>query len=68
MNTVINIEGMHCDHCRQSVMQALMAIPGVEKAEVSLETRKAVITHDGSVDPGKFVKAVQAQGYTALQE
>jgi copper chaperone len=40
----IEIEGMHCDHCVQSIGLALEAIPGVTERHVQLG--KAVVRFD----------------------
>lgn len=39
----LNIEGMMCNHCKAHVEQALMNVEGVEKVEVSLENKNAII-------------------------
>ena len=47
MGTIqLNIEGMHCDGCVKSITKALQAIPGVNAIDVSLEQKRAIVTHD----------------------
>lgn len=43
-NITLYIEGMSCMHCVKSVTDALKAMKGVKKAEVSLENKCAEIT------------------------
>jgi len=42
----IGISGMVCGGCVNSVTNALKALEGVAKADVSLEERRAVIEYD----------------------
>ena len=46
---VIQIEGMHCDHCKQSVTSELNKIDGVA-AKVKLKKNRAVVSFDRPVD------------------
>ena len=66
MEKTIKIEGMMCKNCSGHVTRALEAIPGVQKAEVSHETGKAVVTADATVANGDLSKAVEAEGYKVL--
>ncbi len=67
MKTVVEIEGMMCQHCVAHVTKALSAVPGVESVEVSLEEKQAAVTGTASqealtaavVDAGYEVKAVR---------
>jgi copper chaperone CopZ len=63
--TTLNIDGMNCGHCVQSITKAIETLPGVRKAEVSLETHSAVVHHadDSSVDA--MIAAVEEEGYGA---
>jgi copper chaperone CopZ len=63
--TVLKIEGMTCDHCVHTVQKALLTVPGVEKAEVSLSQKKAIITHESSFDIPAALHAVEEEGYQA---
>ena len=58
------IEGMMCGHCSGTVKKALEALPQVEKAEVSHETGKAVVTLKEAVADEVLKKAVEDQEYT----
>ncbi|MFN3369384.1 MAG: heavy-metal-associated domain-containing protein [Thermus sp.] len=59
----LKVEGMTCNHCVMAVKKALMRVPGVEKAEVSLERAEALV--EGKVDPEALIRAVEEEGYRA---
>jgi copper chaperone CopZ len=63
METKIQVTGMTCMHCVGAVTRALQAVPGVDKAEVSLEEKQAVVT--GNADPAALVAAIKEEGYSA---
>ncbi|MBZ9751551.1 heavy-metal-associated domain-containing protein [Deinococcus sp. HMF7604] len=63
MTTELSITGMTCGHCERAVREALLAVPGVEHAQVNLPAGQATVT--GSVDPQALVQAVSAEGYSA---
>jgi Cu+-exporting ATPase len=63
---VLDIEGMHCASCAQTIQTALRDRPGVEQASVNFATEKAYITHDPKVaDKRELVQTVRAAGYEA---
>ena len=65
MQTVtLNIDGMTCGGCVKSVTRLLEGVEGVEKAEVSLKNKNAVITFDESkTDADTLIDAVEDGGY-----
>lgn len=63
MQKNIQIEGMNCNHCRAAVEKALSAIPGVNKVEVSLENRNAVIDIADTVTNEALTAAVTDAGF-----
>ena len=65
MQTVtLNIDGMTGGGCVKSVTRRLEGVEGVEKAEVSLENKNAVITFDESkTDADALIDAVEDGGY-----
>lgn len=62
---VFKIEGMTCGHCVQTVKEALLSVPGVKEADVSLEDRRARVLYEGTLDLTAVLKAVEAEGYQA---
>jgi copper chaperone CopZ len=63
METKIKVTGMTCMHCVGAVTKALENIPGVEKAEVSLQPGQATVT--GNVEIGSLLEAIKEEGYEA---
>ncbi len=61
----IIIEGMMCGHCKAHVEKALGALQGVEKLEVSLENKCAVV--EGSVSKDACRKAIEDAGYKVVE-
>ena len=57
------VEGMHCPKCVARVKNALEAVDGVLKAEVSLEEGSAVVS--GNADVQALVSAVESIGFGA---
>ena len=61
----IRIEGMHCQHCVDSVTSALNEIEGVV-AEVDLKKEIATVSYDRSISEGDLREAVKKAGFTCL--
>ncbi|TFU26060.1 CopZ family metallochaperone [Thermus tengchongensis] len=59
----LRVEGMTCNHCAMAVQKALQKVPGVEKAEVSLERAEALV--EGQADLEALIRAVEEEGYRA---
>ncbi|MBR6113755.1 MAG: cation transporter [Oscillospiraceae bacterium] len=69
MEKTIKVNGMGCANCAAKVQKALEAIPGVEKAVVSVAGKNAVVTLCADVPVEKLCAAVNATGkYTASAE
>jgi Cu+-exporting ATPase len=61
----VSIGGMHCPACSARVVKALKALPGVQEAEVSLETRQAKVKYtSGEITPELLQQAITEAGYT----
>lgn len=63
----LSIEGMHCEHCVQTATKALMAVNGVERAVVNLETKKAVVETDGTVTNKRLKEAIANVGFEVTE-
>ena len=62
----IDIKGMHCDACVQSIAMEIHSIEGVIDCTVSLEDERAVIVVvDSSLQPS-IVEAIQSLKFTAI--
>ena len=66
--STIRVEGMHCKMCTGSVEKALKATPGVEKVEVSLQRKEAVVEYDDEkVTEAKLREVINATGFKAVE-
>lgn len=69
MEREIAIRGMHCGACVERVTKALMGVPGVESASVTLEPPRAVVRTRGEVAAGALGRAVARAGdYSVVSE
>lgn len=66
MTKIIKVEGMMCAHCQAHVFKALSAVEGVQKVEVSLEDKQAVVTLAKDVADQLLMDAVTEAGYTPV--
>lgn len=63
--TSLRVGGISCGHCVRSVKNTLEALPGVTTVCVDLESGRAEIEHDGTVDDKALVAALLDDGYQA---
>ncbi len=62
---IVQIKGMTCASCVNTVEKALRALPGVESASVNLATEKAKIVASGVLTDELITEAVRKAGYQA---
>lgn len=61
---VLKIEGMDCPVCAAGLQNQLREIPGVRRAEVSFQDKRASLDYDPrAVDPSRFTKAIAEAGF-----
>jgi len=63
MTTTLTVDGMSCEHCEQSVAEALSDVAGVTDVTVDREAESATV--EGDADADALVAAVDEAGYTA---
>ena len=61
----LNIKGITCAACVDTIQQSLEGITGVFSASVSIITSQAVVTHESSVSLGDLIRKVEDLGYDA---
>ena len=61
--TTIKISNMKCNGCVANVEKALLGLPGLESAEVSLELANAELSGDFDLD--EAIRRVTEAGYPA---
>jgi copper chaperone CopZ len=63
MTTTISVEGMSCEHCEETVEEALRGVDGVTDVTVDRAADRASV--DGDAEATALVRAVEDAGYTA---
>ena len=66
--TRLKVPDMSCGHCVATVQRALEGLEGVERVEVSLETKGVVIRSIEEMEPDDFLQAVKATGFSPSVE
>ena len=61
MKTTYSVKNMKCMGCVSTVRKALEEIPGIESAEVDLES--ALATIEGDVDQSVILETLREAGY-----
>ncbi len=61
----IQVSGMSCSHCVQSVTKALATVPGVTDIAVSLERNEAIFQAPANLDWERVRAAIEAAGFQA---
>ena len=64
MKTIVNIDGMCCEHCAKRVENALSAVSGVVSADVKLKKNLAVVRSRERISEEEIKKVVTDAGYT----
>lgn len=63
MTQTITVEGMTCEHCEQTVEEALEDVAGVTDASADRDAETATV--EGSAESEALVDAVDDAGYDA---
>jgi copper chaperone len=61
--TTVNVTGMTCGHCAQSVTNELSKVPGVKDVQVDLASGNVEVSSASPVDPAAIAAAVDEAGY-----
>lgn len=63
---ILHVPGMNCSLCPPTVKKALQRVPGFIDADVSLDTKRAVVRYDSEkTSPERLATAVSNAGYPA---
>ena len=46
VNQTLNVEGMTCDHCVQTIKEAVNNLVGMSRVEVDLENKQVAVEYD----------------------
>ncbi len=66
MTTVINVNGMMCEHCKATVEKVTRGVEGVSNSEVNLEAKNVTIEHSADTDLENVKKAITDAGYEVV--
>ena len=67
--STIRVEGMKCAKCSGAVEKALKATAGVEKVEISLDRKEAVVEYDDAkVTEAQLREVINGTGFKAVEE
>lgn len=61
----LKISGMHCEHCANTVTNALNGLDGIT-AKVNLKDNSAEVSYDREIDLADLKNAVKKQGMRSL--
>lgn len=66
ITTRLRSDELSCPSCVPKIEKALMALPGVEKAEVKFASGRIDVAHDPALsDVAALVNSIAKTGYTA---
>lgn len=57
---VMNVEGMHCDHCASKVENVLKKIPSVSKVKVNLDKKQVEVYLSEEVENSVLTEAIKS--------
>ncbi len=64
MKTIVDIEGMCCEHCAKRVEKALSAVSGAVSADVKFKKNLAVIRSREALSEEEIKSVISDAGYT----
>jgi copper chaperone len=65
-HTLLRSDELSCPSCVPKIEKALLALPGVEKAEVKFASGRIEVDHDPALsDVSALVNSIAKSGYTA---
>ncbi|GHU78074.1 copper chaperone CopZ [Clostridia bacterium] len=65
--SVLNVDGMSCEHCVKAITKAVGALDGVSEVKVDLDAKTVTVTHDAAkAPPDKIKLEIEDQGYEVI--
>lgn len=62
--TTLKVEGMSCNHCVNSIKNAVGALKGVTGVEVDLNKKQVTVSYsEGSITVENIKETIEDQGY-----
>lgn len=66
MRKIINIEGMHCEHCSNRVSKSLSSLVGVKKVKVDLKKKTAEIELTKEISDQLIIETISEAGFEVI--
>jgi len=64
ISVCLNVAGISCQHCVNSINQAVKSLTGVDRVEVNFPGRQVTVEYDpGQVALRAIIAAIEDQGY-----
>lgn len=63
METHIKIDNLKCGGCEQTIKKNLLAVPGIKKATVLVDSSDVIITHNESMNINQVKEKLKHLGY-----
>ena len=64
---ILNVNGMSCSHCENTVKTAVKALNGISSVSVSLEDKKVTVEYDPNQVTIEHIKeTIENQGYDVV--
>lgn len=65
--TILNVNGMSCEHCVRAVDKAVGVLPGVQSVSVDLKAKTVTVAYDPEKSAiGAIKLAIEDQGYDVV--
>ena len=64
MQTLLEVDGMSCQHCENRITKYVGGTPGVSSVSVDLRAGTVEIEHDASVTAASIRAGIEELGYT----
>lgn len=62
---IVQVEGMHCVSCKNSVLKGLQALEGVS-AKVSVEKKSAIISYNREISDEEITTVIEKRGFKVV--
>ncbi len=59
----IVIKGMHCEHCKKRIEEALKKVENIQKLKIDLKSGKTIIKYTGDLDISIINNIITELGY-----
>ena len=64
--SIINVDGMSCEHCVNAITKAVGVLDGVSDVAVDLKAKTVTVEHDPALALKKIKSEIEDQGYEVL--